>query len=78
MESEINGLVESSTDLFVDSEISSEAKLWIVMLTSGCGSYFLNNAPYVSDIMDFKRGRNQFERYSKKLINMNYMVFAKC
>lgn len=45
IDSEINGFVESSGDLFADNEISSEAKLRLVMLTNGYSSYFWNTAP---------------------------------
>jgi parallel beta-helix repeat protein len=55
IDSEISGFVESSADLFVNTEISSEAKLRLVMLTNGYGSYFWNNAPKRSESMNFKQ-----------------------
>ena len=45
IDSELNGFVETSADLFTDTEISSEAKLRLVMLTNGYSSYFWNSAP---------------------------------
>lgn len=45
IDSELNGFVESSADLFIDNDISSEAKLRLVMLTNGWSSYFWNGAP---------------------------------
>src|SRR5690606_29691761 len=55
IDSEISGFVESSADLFMDTEMSSEAKLRLVMLTNGYGSYFWNNTPRKSEIMNFKQ-----------------------
>lgn len=55
IDSEISGFVESSADLFMDTEISSEAKLRLVMLTNGYGSYFWNNTPLKTEIMNFKQ-----------------------
>ena len=55
IDSEISGFVETSADLFLDTKISSEAKLRLVMLTNGYGSYFWNNAPLKSEIMNFKQ-----------------------
>lgn len=45
IDSELRGFVESSADLFNDTDISSEAKLRLVMLTNGYSRYFWNNAP---------------------------------
>lgn len=55
IDSEINGFVESSGDLFADNEISSEAKLRLVMLTNGYSSYFWNNAPHKTKELQFKQ-----------------------
>ncbi len=55
IDSEINGIVESSADLFIDNEMSSEAKLRLVMLTNGYGSYFWNSAPHKNDLLEFKQ-----------------------
>jgi hypothetical protein len=55
IDSEINGFTESSTDLFNDEEISSEAKLRLVMLTHGYGSYFWNSAPTKTTELDYKQ-----------------------
>ena len=55
VDSELNGFVESSADLFVDTEISSEAKLRLVMLTNGFGSYFWNNATNKSEVLKYKQ-----------------------
>lgn len=55
IDSEINGFIESSGDLFVDTEISSEAKLRLVMLTNGYSSYFWNTAPHKSGEFKFKQ-----------------------
>ena len=55
IDSEISGFIESSADLFVDTEISSEAKLRLVMLTNGYGSYFWNNAPHKFELMNYKQ-----------------------
>ena len=55
IDSEINGFVESSADLFVDTDVSSEAKLRLVMLTHGYGSYFWNSAPQKNEVLDFKQ-----------------------
>ncbi len=53
--SEIKGFVESSADLFVDNEISSEAKLRLVMLTNGWSSYLWNDAPAKRDSVTYKQ-----------------------
>lgn len=55
IDSEINGFVESSDDLFADNEISSEAKLRLVMLTNGYSSYFWNNAPARTVDLQYKQ-----------------------
>jgi hypothetical protein len=55
VDSEINGFVESSADLFTDTEISSEAKLRLVMLTNGYSSYFWNKAPLKSNELKYKQ-----------------------
>ncbi len=55
VDSELNGFVESSADLFIDTEISSEAKLRLVMLTNGFSSYFWNNAPNKTEVLKFKQ-----------------------
>jgi hypothetical protein len=55
VDSELNGFVESSADLFVDTEISAEAKLRLVMLTNGYSSYFWNNAPNKSEEVKYKQ-----------------------
>ncbi len=55
IDSEINGFMESSNDLFADTEISSEAKLRLVMLTNGYSSYFWNGAPFKSEELKYKQ-----------------------
>ncbi len=55
IDSEINGYVESSVDLLRDSEVSSEVKIRLVMLTHGYGSYFWNNAPTRDSEMIYKQ-----------------------
>ena len=55
IDSEINGFVESSADLFSDDGISSEAKLRLLMLTHGFGSYFWNSAPNKTSELNFKQ-----------------------
>lgn len=55
IDSEINGFVESSSDLFIDTEVSSEAKLRLVMLTHGHGNYFWNTAPQKTEVLRFKQ-----------------------
>jgi hypothetical protein len=55
IDSEINGFVESSADLFTDTDISSEVKLRLVMLTHGYGSYFWNIAPNKTSELNFKQ-----------------------
>lgn len=55
VDSEINGFVESSADLFTDSELNSEAKLRLVMLTNGYASYFWNGVPDKSSELKFKQ-----------------------
>ncbi len=54
IDTELNGFAESSADLFTDSEISSEAKLRLLMLTHGYSSYFWNTAPAMSEGLRFK------------------------
>jgi hypothetical protein len=53
IDSEIIGFFGSSLDLFTDSEISSEAKLRLVMLTHGYGSYFWNGIPSKTEPLAF-------------------------
>lgn len=53
IDSELNGFVESSADLFTDNELSSDAKLRLVMLTNGWSSYFWNGAPAAGDSVRF-------------------------
>ncbi len=55
IDSEINGFVESSADLFTDNEIGSEAKLRLVMLTNGYGSYFWNSALHKTKEIKYKQ-----------------------
>jgi len=55
IDSEINGFVEASVDLFSDTELSSEAKLRYVMLTNGYASYFWNTAPNKTAELKFKQ-----------------------
>ncbi|KAF0238099.1 MAG: hypothetical protein FD181_1307 [Prolixibacteraceae bacterium] len=55
IDSEINGFVESSSDLFTDTELSSEAKLRLVMLTNGYASYFWNGAPDKTTELKYKQ-----------------------
>jgi hypothetical protein len=55
IDSEINGIVESSADLFTENEISSEAKLRLVMLTNGYGSYFWSGVPHKTETLEFKQ-----------------------
>lgn len=45
IDSELNGYLDPTADLFADDEISSEAKLRLVMLTHGNDNYFWNKAP---------------------------------
>lgn len=55
IDSEIKGFMESSGDLFNDTEISSEAKLRLVMLTHGYGSYFWNGVPVKNEKLIYKQ-----------------------
>lgn len=55
IDSELNGFVETSADLFTDSEISSEAKLRLVMLTNGYSSYFWNSTPNKTRDLKYKQ-----------------------
>ena len=51
----MNGFTESSAELFEDNEISSEAKIRLLMLTIGNDCYFWNNAPHKSENFKFKQ-----------------------
>jgi murein DD-endopeptidase MepM/ murein hydrolase activator NlpD len=55
IDSELNGYVESSADLFTDNELSSETKLRLVMLTNGYTSYFWNSTPDKTAELKFKQ-----------------------
>ncbi|TNF45386.1 MAG: hypothetical protein EP310_01695 [Bacteroidetes bacterium] len=55
VDSELNGFVESSASLFADTELNSEAKLRLVMLTNGYASYFWNGAPDKTTELKFKQ-----------------------
>lgn len=55
LESELNGVVESSADYFKDTEINSKAKLRLLMLTHGWSSYFWNTAPLATDTLKFQQ-----------------------
>ncbi len=55
IDSELNGYLESSADLFTDNELSSESKLRLVMLTNGYSSYFWNSAPEKFSELKFKQ-----------------------
>lgn len=55
IDSELNGFVESSADLLVDNDLSSEAKLRLVMLTNGWSSYFWNGVPAKTDTLEYKQ-----------------------
>jgi hypothetical protein len=55
IDSELNGYVESSADLFTDNELSSETKLRLVMLTNGFSNYFWNSAPEKTTQLKFKQ-----------------------
>ncbi|GAB1453382.1 hypothetical protein MASR2M47_34380 [Draconibacterium sp.] len=55
IDSEINGFVESSADLFTGDGISSEAKLRLVMLTHGYGNYFWDSAPNKTTDLKYKQ-----------------------
>jgi hypothetical protein len=55
IDSEINGFVESSANLFADTELSSDAKLRLVMLTNGYTSYFWNSAPNKTTELKYKQ-----------------------
>ncbi|MEZ5103676.1 MAG: TonB-dependent receptor plug domain-containing protein [Draconibacterium sp.] len=53
IDSELNGFIESSTDLFVDNDLSSDAKLRLVMLINGWKSYFWNGVPAKSESLEY-------------------------
>ena len=53
IDSEIKGFVESSADFLKDNEISSEAKLRLLMLSTSPESYFWNTAPPVTEEINF-------------------------
>ncbi len=53
IDSEINGFVESSADLLNDNDLSSDAKLRLVMLTNGWSSYFWNGIPAKTESMAY-------------------------
>lgn len=55
VDSELNGFTEASSDLFIDNNLSSEAKLRLVMLTNGWSSYFWNTAPEKNIQLEFKQ-----------------------
>ena len=55
IDSELRGFVESSADFFSDTEISSEAKLRLLMLTTDKASYFWNQAPGKTEELKFKQ-----------------------
>lgn len=55
VDSEIKGFVESSADLFNDTEISSEAKLRLLMLTIKSDRYFWNTAPAKSENIKYEQ-----------------------
>lgn len=54
IDSELKGFVDSSADLFKDTEISSETKLRLLMLTSD-RDYFWDYAPRKQEQLKFKR-----------------------
>lgn len=53
IDSELNGFVESSADYFADTEISTRAKLRLLMLTNGWSSYFWNSVPAADNTLSF-------------------------
>jgi len=75
IDSELNGFVESSADLFTDTEISSEAKLRLVMLTNGYSSYFWNSAPNKSEELKYKQEAGiNLKGVAKNLLTNNIIV----
>ncbi len=74
VDSELMGFVEPSAYLFSDSEISSEAKLRLVMLTNGYSSYFWNSVPRKNEILKFKQeaGLN-LQGVAKNSLTGNYI-----
>ena len=55
IDSELRGFVGSSADFFSDTEISSEAKLRLLMLTTDEESYFWNQVPNKTEELRFKQ-----------------------
>ena len=55
IDSELNGFVESSAELFEENKISVEAKLRLLMLTCRNEDYFWNEAPNKSEKLQFKQ-----------------------
>jgi len=55
VDSELNGFVESSADLFTDYEISSDAKLRLIMLTNGYSSYVWNTFPAKTERLKYRQ-----------------------
>ncbi len=55
IDSEINGFINSSADLLVDNEVSSDAKIRLLMLTIDSKDYFWNNAPFKTEQLKFKQ-----------------------
>ena len=53
IDSELNGFIESSADFFNSNEISSTAKLRLLMLTHGWSGYFWNSVPPATDTLNF-------------------------
>ncbi|MFW6310137.1 MAG: hypothetical protein ACOC1D_03460, partial [Prolixibacteraceae bacterium] len=53
IDSELNGFIESSADYFTNNDISSTAKLRLLMLTHGWSGYFWNSVPPATDTLDF-------------------------
>lgn len=53
LESELNGVIESSADYFKDTEINTKAKLRLLMLTHGWSRYFWNSVKPATDTLQF-------------------------
>lgn len=55
IDSELNGFFETSSQFFIDSEISAEVKLRLLMLTSGWSNYIWNSMPEKTKSLDFEQ-----------------------
>lgn len=55
IDSELNNFFEPSAEFFMNTEISSDAKLKLLMLTNGWSNYFWNSAPQKATPLPFNQ-----------------------